>query len=114
MDNTIEINKMLLIFDEWEIEFGMENEVDPYFNQGLNIQLASTARFNKSYDWLMPIWFRFRNLEIEIKGANYKDVYRKIKEAFRKGLTSYDIEGAYNDAAMAVKWYNSYLDEIKR
>ena len=70
-------------------------------------------RYDSSYDWLMPVWFKFRNLGIEIKGVTYKQNFRQISESFKNGITSSDIKGAYNDAAMAIKWYNMYNAEIR-
>jgi len=52
----------------------------------------------------MPVWFKFRDLKME--GPLLRHYHNQISASFGNGILNYDITEAWNDAVMAIKWYN--------
>lgn len=60
--------------------------------------------YRTSWDWLMPVYFKFRDLKLD--GITARHYHKQVLTAFGNGILNSDRFGAWNDAVMAVKWYN--------
>lgn len=48
-------NKLILEFDGWTIEKGMEEEENPFYNRYFNMVSLLDAPYFESWQWLMPV-----------------------------------------------------------
>lgn len=72
----------------------------------------TSFEFNTRFDWLMPVWYKFRDLKFE-DTATFEDrlVLRKylyltdkIREAILEGPTPLE---AFKELVSGITWYNS-------
>jgi len=66
-------------------------------------------KYHISYDWLMPVWVKFRDLENEIVDYQFnKLAFYVLKAKIKDLLTEKDtpIE-AFEELAKAIEWYNT-------
>lgn len=68
---------------------------------------------NVDYNELMPVWVKFRDLEIDYKTDNlqFSDFnYIRLKQNLEKTIMRKPIEKAFEELGKAIEWYN----KIKR
>ena len=82
----------------WEYERGIEEkQFESYYY---------SLKYNESWGWLMPVWFKFRSLTFKDNVAYLKhaEFVHQIKMAFS---WSDNIEDFYKPLNEGIKWYNS-------
>ena len=63
---------------------------------------AEDLKFHTSWDWFMPVWFKFKNLNID------NLVYVSKKAAIKIAITEFETpEKAFDILADAIMWYNA-------
>lgn len=62
-------------------------------------------KYNTSYDALMPVWVKFRDLKL--KKDNLKDGQALHRTLIRNAITDLPIEKAFEKLTEALIWYNS-------
>lgn len=71
-------------------------------------------KYNKSYDWLIPVWVKFRDLDFNIINQHRWDfeelgkytMHRKIRESIVQNLAYCEIEKAFSNLVEGIVWYN--------
>jgi hypothetical protein len=61
--------------------------------------------YNKSYDRLMPVWVKFKDVGGEL-GLSKIVTLNACKYKFRVALVNKSIAEAFTELAKAIKWYN--------
>jgi len=72
--------------------------------KGLTDEAYGLLEYHSSWDWLMPVYIKFKNLDI--KDVSFRGQHKQVCASFGNGILSGDINNAFNDAVMAIKWYN--------
>lgn len=101
LSDALSGNALIFIFDNWDIEPGMEKEENPFYNKGFNMVLCSEAKFNSSWDWLMPVYKKFSSLQGQPM-PSFMIHFRNISAWVER----VNIEEAYRCLVDAIKWYN--------
>lgn len=72
-----------------------------------NKYLVQQFKYHTSWDWLMPVWEKFKNLDVnnEKEKVNHVD----LKGAIRFKITERPIQEAFSAIANAIKWYNEIV-----
>lgn len=63
-------------------------------------------KYHTSWDWIMPVWIKFKNLHI--KGITARHYHKQVCASFGNAILSGEIENAWSDAVMAINWYNNH------
>jgi len=79
--------------------------------------------FDKSYDWLIPVWVKFRDLYLHQVNPKYNILETKeklkqdviddilkwdnLKTELRRFITDEPIEKAFEELGKAIEWYNT-------
>lgn len=73
-----------------------------------NAQSFDTRSYFTSYDFLMPVWVKFRELEDEIyhEGTNYMD-YSELSSNIRTAMLYRPINESFIALSDAVIWYQT-------
>lgn len=79
---------------------------------GLTYDRAPEPLYSKSYDWLMPVWYKFRDLHKGINTQVLLDIHKDYrKEIGNTILNSWDSSEGCAEAckllAQAIEWYNA-------
>lgn len=68
----------------------------------------TACKYHSSYDWLMPVWHKFRDLET--KGME-KMIHCDYVEKLESAILWHPITEAFDLLVEAVEWYNSINDK---
>lgn len=101
----IEGNKLIGWFDE---KYKSANPItkgtmtDAIWNQYLSEK--GWYEYHTSWDWLMPVWYKFRDLKfispkLQFEHSEYKDSISRV-------ICYQDIQVAFNEMVIAIKWHN--------
>lgn len=74
--------------------------------KGVYFVKADDLQYHESYDWLMPVWAKFRELNFEdnaVLEIQFLTNYRQCIRSLSRGT----ITDFYNALIKAVEWYNS-------
>lgn len=96
-----EKTRLIAEFDGW-CKAGMFYG-EPYWFKGMdnNYKKLNELRYDRSYDWLMPVWHKFSGLQLN--GLEHAIHCQVIKTA----ITNEPIEEFLNELAEAIEWYNT-------
>ncbi len=74
--------------------------------------LATKFKYHLSYEWLMPVWFKFRDLKNSEHNSwrGHTDLCGIIRAA----MMNEDIIEAFNEIVRAILWYNAIKQEMAR
>ena len=61
--------------------------------------------YDLSYDWLMPVWHKFRDLRF--RSINDQFTHSHYKESIIKEIANGNEETLFNALAEAIEWYNT-------
>ena len=95
-------NELIAIFDGWEL---VEEDMVQKFKKNGFWLYNSELRYHSKWDYLIPIWYKFRDLRIE-------DLKAEIEHSGFKLNISYcicyrDIDSAFQAIVSGIQWYNS-------
>lgn len=85
---TRQKNKVIAEFDNYDIVEGLD----------LNDQL----HYHESYDWLMPVWVKFRDLYPKDRGTHSYHCHKICGIILNSGTSE-----AFEELYKAIEWYNS-------
>jgi hypothetical protein len=60
--------------------------------------------YSTSYDWLMPIWVKFRDLKID---KNNFDEFFIIRRGIENSICYDSITEAFDELVKGIEWYNN-------
>ena len=111
----------------WELDNSFPDKDKVYRNKG-SLELDSTLKYHKSWDWLMPVVDKIESLKIDGKivipyitiqgffcGVNKWGVYKndELVEPIKTWITGGDfiepiskIDGVFHTVVEFIKWYN--------
>lgn len=104
----LEGNKLILEFDGWTIEPGMEKHGNPFYNKGFAMVSVSQSEFYTSWDWLMPVVEKIEKMDygfkmcrkvVEVYIDSTKEVIIKTKESCR-------LESLYTAVVQFIQWHS--------
>lgn len=78
------------------------NPVYPYYGPYRSEQM----QFDRSWDWIMPVWARFRDLILQLNNVNARKQHALHFQAIAGSITHGDLPRAYKRLVNAIKWYN--------
>jgi len=118
VDKIIEGNKLIIDFLAWEMEdletYRFPNLYPIYIKEderqtGYICSDISAALFHSSFDWIMPVYFKFRDLVMtnEVLFIQHDYWIKKIVEALKYGDISDNPSKAFIVLIQAISWYNS-------
>lgn len=61
--------------------------------------------YKNSWDWLMPVWYKFRDLKFE--SATDMRKHRSFCSEIAMGILSDGISEAFKELVKGITWYNS-------
>ncbi len=112
--NVIEGNKIIAAFMEWYFEpaFSDINStrhdrwITPYSPSWI---ITEQMVFHSSWDWIMPVYFKFRDLVItnEVLFIQHDYWIKKVVEAMRYGDVSDNPSKAFVRLVEAITWHNN-------
>lgn len=70
---------------------------------GQHLYAYKKMKYATSFDWLMPVWYKFRDLKVE---AGLGD-FTLHKAAIERAICHQGIEEACKLLAEGIRWYNS-------
>ncbi len=85
-----EKTRLIAEFDGWDYE---------------NMSDYRRRQFSTSYDWLIPVWHKFRDLRFE--DLKHEFSHSNIKNMIRQELTIGTAWDLFNELAEAIEWYNT-------
>ena len=78
----------------------------PYYGPFYPEQMS----FNTSFDWLMPVWAKFRDLAGDTyRGIEHQMMYINIVQKLSRQISRISIEEFFKQMVLAVKWHNSII-----
>lgn len=60
--------------------------------------------YHKNYQWLMPAWFKFRDLKFEAAGLKLR--HSNYCHQITQAICYSNIETAFRSLSIAIEWYN--------
>ncbi len=97
-EEIIKGNRTLAFFDDNEIVENWDLTKDCHVEK---------LRYHKSYDWLHPVWVKFRDLDIwklqSYQKLDFWNLYQRIAYA----LLYKTVLDAFKILVEAIEWYNS-------
>lgn len=98
-----EKTRLIAEFDGWEVDrFLSDANNAEYYTHPIKLGIyIKHMEYYKSYDWLMPVWHKFRDLRFE---DNHHLAYR---ERIEYQLMDGNEETLFNALAEAIEWYNT-------
>lgn len=101
-----EKTRIIAEFDGWEFVANDKNHPLGYFTKNEFIPCSNGAlQYYRSYDWLMPVWHKFRDLRFETTLDIF--THTNIKNMIRQELTIGTVESLFCELAEAIEWYNT-------
>lgn len=97
----LEDDKLIAEFMEYYFHAGK------FYKKGAKTlgQWFSIPKYNISWDWLMPVWCRIRDLRF--KEMKHEFEHADIKQNCAHAICYRDIQSAYYEIVNAIKWYNT-------
>lgn len=109
MANNIESNRIITEFDKLQINSEIP---DTFFKDGFMYGISS-LQYHSSWDWIMPVWIKFRDIDISEESDAIKNNMHKWINCLEKELCSADVPyDIFNSLATAIQWYNNYKRKI--
>lgn len=106
-NEIIEGNKLIAEFDNKDCHLMKSAEYPDGFYYSLSKGHGGLEplQYHSSYDWLMPVWFKF----IDLKFTEMKDMiqHSNYKQAISHSICYEDLLNANALLATAIKWYNT-------
>jgi hypothetical protein len=94
-----QINKYSILMAEF---MGFKNDGTTFIVFGF-VNNKISVKFHTSYDWLMPVWVKFRDMYEPELGKALWDVKENIKTI----IVMKPIEEAFEELGKAIEWYNT-------
>lgn len=66
----------------------------------------TTLQYHASWDWLMPVWNKFKKLKFKSMTTSLEHI--KIKSSISDSIVQGKIENAFVELVTGIRWYNSY------
>lgn len=112
---TEEKNKVLVEFMEYKHHEEYRDQFDEFhaerWSKDDERDLCS-LNYDESYDWLMPVWRKFRDLNTPVLwGDNLSKFHNMSKEIARSIVCENTPDKAFDLLVEAVEWYNSINDK---
>lgn len=70
-------------------------------------KLLPELKYHTSWDWLMPAFYKFRNLKLSVVDEGFNDHYSRHLEMVATAIVHYNIEKAFERFVKAIVWYNN-------
>lgn len=70
-------------------------------------EYRSEMKYHSSWDWLMPAWYKFRDLAFTDRKNEIPHSHHC--QSISRAICYEDIGSAYSRLSNAVEWYNEYL-----
>jgi hypothetical protein len=104
-------NEILAEFDG----FQFHNDDPEQFPKGYYIHpepgtdghTADTLEYSTSWDWLMPVWYKFRDLGIDNLTPDEYEMLRGYWNIISLSIPLHPIASVFAKLVEAVKWYNT-------
>lgn len=87
-------------------EFNAEVHLNDYksrfsFNEKGKISYVDELKYHTSWDWLMPVWVKFSDLQLEDNS-----IFMAHRYSISQIILFMTIEEVFTAIANAIKWYN--------
>jgi hypothetical protein len=68
-------------------------------------------RYDHSWDYIMPLWHKFRDLDFE--SVDLDDQHKTLVDMVADAILNKSVNEAFLILVSGVKWYNKQKEEIK-
>lgn len=105
--DRIKVNETFAYFLGWEAESAFTTTNTSRFHRYLSPHTfswisAASMKFDKSWDWLMPVWYKFRDLKFE--GETPSKLHTNYVARLSQDITYGTIEEFYHNLFIATDW----------
>ena len=92
-----------VLYDYFNSNPDTDDSKDGYPDDWNRYYASTCLKYHLSYDWLMKVWFRFRNLTFT--NAFDKHTYDQMKKALEDDLVNKSLSTVWENLVTAVEWY---------
>lgn len=109
-------NEVIALFDGFQFynddlrQFPKGYYIHP--EPGTDGHTADTLEYSTSYDWLMPVWHKFRDLKLDLDLHDYQ-AYKRYWYELTNDIPRKPIADVCSLLAEGIRWYNSTQNKEK-